>query len=198
MTSLAALALRALLAAALGAALAASAAASAQTARRPDPCLAPPADLPRAEAEEPRPNPLGAKDQLARDAPGRSRGRGAAADPTAACEDEAKKEKKGRPGRYGDVPGPDFLRDKDTDIRDTMGPPPDAKLLEAQRLRTARTINRQGVQSAQRGDWAGALHLFEIAAQYAPHDRTIQRNILESRARLAREAAERRRRRLEN
>lgn len=66
---------------------------------------------------------------------------------------------------------------------------------EAQRLRTAHRMNQQGIRTAQRGDWIGALQLFETAAQYAPRDPLIQRNLAEARIRAVRQAEELKRQR---
>jgi hypothetical protein len=66
---------------------------------------------------------------------------------------------------------------------------------EAERLRTAHRMNRQGIETARRGDWIGALRMFEMAARYAPRDAVIQRNLDEARIRAARQTEELKRQR---
>jgi hypothetical protein len=97
-----------------------------------------------------------------------------------------------RTGSANDVPGPDYLQRDRPDLSETMAPALDPKMRALQQLRTADRINRQATQIAKRGDWTTALRLFEYASQYAPHDPLIQRNIIEARRQVARQAEQRR------
>jgi hypothetical protein len=97
-----------------------------------------------------------------------------------------------RTGSAHDVPGPGSLQRDQPDLSETMAPTLDPKMRALQQLRTADRINRQATQIAKRGDWTTALRLFEYASQYAPHDTLIQRNIVEARRQVARQAEQRR------
>lgn len=108
-----------------------------------------------------------------------------------ACHELAARQNDGT-GSVNDVPGPESLHRERPDLSETMAPTLDPKMRALQQLRTADRINRQATQIAKRGDWTTALRLFEYASQYAPHDTLIQRNILEARRQVARQAEQRR------
>ncbi|MPY71381.1 MAG: hypothetical protein GEU92_14995 [Alphaproteobacteria bacterium] len=97
-----------------------------------------------------------------------------------------------RTGSVNDVPGPGSLQRDQPNLSETMAPALNPKMRALQQLRTADRINRQATQIAKRGDWTTALRLFQYAAQYAPHDTAIQRNIIEARRQVARQAEQRR------
>jgi hypothetical protein len=93
---------------------------------------------------------------------------------------------------FGDLPGPDYLRQQQPDLSDTMTPGVDGGSESSRQLRIAARFSQQAEVYARRGQWNFAVQLYKYAAQDAPKDLTIQRKLIDARKQMALQVLKRR------